>query len=303
MYFPYLRGRQSELLALRTLLENDRLGEQVYPVIEPIKPTATFRKTLEAFRDHGRELYIVSNPQVGEFKKELDGNLEISNEFNELINSQPFKPLTIITKETDLSEDQEAYVMENTDHIDWFKKGALTSDSSVLFVPDQPEFRRKLKSVKKRILQADHFIEENRNADYLKLSSRPFSSDHLYYHDEGYYGFSDYSIVGSGFMEGGFAPRAVAIHIVYFTEDNELRIRHFTSETNDDISNPAGKFNEALEKLVKVFKGDKRNETLGLNQFIEHHKNGTYPGLGSVKQLSIMHHIELVGNYLRDDMK
>jgi len=29
MYFPYLRGRQSELLAIRALLENDRLSEQV----------------------------------------------------------------------------------------------------------------------------------------------------------------------------------------------------------------------------------------------------------------------------------
>jgi len=303
MYFPYLRGRQSELLAIRTLLENNRLGEQVIPVIEPIKPTATFRKTMEAFKDHERELYIVSNPQVGEFQKELDGSLEISKEFNELINNELFKPLTIITKEKDVTEDKEAYVMGNTDHIDWFKRGKITSDSSVVFVPDQTEFRRNLKNVSKRVLQANHFEEENRNADYLSLFSKPFSSDHLHYQDEGYYGFSDYSIVGSGFMEGGFAPRAVAIHIVYLTEENELRIRHFTSETNDDIANPAGKFNEALEKLVQAFKGDKRNETLGLNQFIEHHKNGTYPGLGSVKQLSIMHHIELVGNYLRDEIK
>jgi len=71
MYFPYLRGRQSELLAIRTLLESNRLGEQVIPVIEPIKPTATFRKTMEAFRDRGRGLYIVSNPQVGEFQHSL----------------------------------------------------------------------------------------------------------------------------------------------------------------------------------------------------------------------------------------
>ena len=77
------------------------------------------------------------------------------------------------------------------------------------------------------------------------------------------------------------APRAVAIHIVYLTGENELRIRHFTSETNDDITNPAGKFNEALEKLVSIFKDDQRNETLGLKKLLEHYQMGTYPGLGT----------------------
>lgn len=298
MYYPYLRGRQSELLAIRTLLEENRLSEHVTPVIEPIKPTATFRKTLEAFIDKGRKLYIISNPQVGEFQQELSDNHEINQEFSNLISDQQFQPLTIVSKEENISDEQDAYVLENIDHIEWFKRGRAGSNSGVLFVPDRSDFRRMLGESDKRIIQADHFIEASRNADYLPIASRPFSSDHLYYKSEGYAGFSDYSIVGSGFMEGGFAPRAVAIHIVYFTKDNELRIRHFASISNEGITNPAGKFYEALEKLVKVFQRDKHNETLGLKRLLEHHANGTYPGLGTVKQLSIMHHIELMGNYL-----
>lgn len=303
MYFPYLRGRQSELLAIRALLENDRLSEQVIPVIEPIKPTPTFRKTLEAFRDYGRELFIVSNPQVGEFNKEMLGNLEVSEEFKELIDNQHFKSLTIVAEREDIRNDSYAYLLKNVDHLEWLKSDEKGNYASFLFHPDRTEFRRGLRGFRKRILLADHFQEETRNADYLKLSSYSFSSDHLYYKDEGYYGFSDYSIVGKRFMEGGFAPRAVAIHIVYLTKEGNLRIRHFTSTSNEDISNPAGKFNEALDKLVDVFKDDEPNKTLGLEKFLEHHKNGTYPGLGQVKQLSIMHHIELVGSYLRDDVK
>ena len=38
MYFPYLRGRQFELIALRELLENDLIGDKIIPIIEPIKP-------------------------------------------------------------------------------------------------------------------------------------------------------------------------------------------------------------------------------------------------------------------------
>lgn len=34
MYFPYLRGRQYELIALRELLENNKLSNNVIPIIE-----------------------------------------------------------------------------------------------------------------------------------------------------------------------------------------------------------------------------------------------------------------------------
>jgi hypothetical protein len=38
--------------------------------------------------------------------------------------------------------------------------------------------------------------------------------------------------------------------------------------------------------------------TLGLTGLLTHFKNETYPGLGTVKKLTMMHHIELVGQYL-----
>lgn len=49
MYFPYLRGRQFELIALRELIENDCINSSIIPIIEPVKPTATLLKTIEAF--------------------------------------------------------------------------------------------------------------------------------------------------------------------------------------------------------------------------------------------------------------
>ena len=45
MYFPYLRGRQFELIALRELLEGKRISEKVIPIIEPVKPSSTLLKT------------------------------------------------------------------------------------------------------------------------------------------------------------------------------------------------------------------------------------------------------------------
>lgn len=302
MYKPYMRGRQSELLAIRLLLEGNSLSDKITPMIEPIKPTATLRKTLETFIDKNHKLFIISNPQVGNFHKELNESPEEEERFNELIDDDNIQKIRIVTKKNDFNVDSDGYILSNTDHINWFNESNVKGLSKLLFVPDETEFRRKLHDENKRVLHVDHFKPEIRNADYLPLSSRPFSSDHKYYAKEGYHGFSDYSIVGSSFMEGGFAPRAVAIHMIYFNDDKDLRIRHFTSDTNDDITNPAGKFREALIKLIDYFDGNDKNETIALQKFREIYDNGHYPGLGSVKQLSIMHHLELIGKFLGHDI-
>ena len=104
-------------------------------------------------------------------------------------------------------------------------------------------------------------------------------------------------MVGEEYSETGFAPYAVAIHIVYFDHDNVLRIAHFVSDSNDDISDPAKKFEEAVRKLVdwnKIMKLD----TVGIKEFEKAYENKTYPGLGVVKKFSIMHHLELMSRYL-----
>ncbi|MEE1319505.1 MAG: sce7725 family protein, partial [Ruminococcus sp.] len=105
------------------------------------------------------------------------------------------------------------------------------------------------------------------------------------------------SIVGKEYSESGFAPYAVAIHIVYLAEDKTLRIHHFVSDSNNDISDPANKFYEALTKLV-AWNKEKKLNTFAMQKFEDMYKNETYPGLGVVKKLSIMHHIELIGNHL-----
>lgn len=110
-------------------------------------------------------------------------------------------------------------------------------------------------------------------------------------------GFADYSVVGEEYNDTGFAPHAVAIHIVYFDTDDSLHVRHFVSDSNDDISDPAGKFQEALSKLVEWNK-EKQLGTVAMKEFEDLYCREAYPGLGTVKKLSIMHHLELIGRYL-----
>lgn len=57
MYFPYLRGRQYELLALRELATNHLLGDYVTPIVEPVKLSPTLVNTMADFiTDFGQSL-------------------------------------------------------------------------------------------------------------------------------------------------------------------------------------------------------------------------------------------------------
>ena len=162
-------------------------------------------------------------------------------------------------------------------------------------IPDERVFKRGIH--RNRILMADNFKKQQRNADYANSIDEFFSDDHLYFSEEGYTGFSDFSIIGDDYTESGFAPLAIAIHMVYFDSSKNLRVHHFVSDSNIDYNDPAGKFGEALKKLVNspLFINC---DTYAYQKFQHFYNNGIYSGLGVVKKLSLMHHIELISRYL-----
>lgn len=307
MYFPYLRGRQYELLALRELVANQRLGQYIIPIIEPVKLSSTFLKALELFIEKGKKLAVIHNPRVGTFLNDLqdDKNNTLRQKYEELLQNALIIKAHIINEKSsnELAQlEQQGFgkkelliICNNRDYLEVYLDEFAAERPFYTLMPDESVFRRSIK--KNKVLLDDKFEKQERNVDYANISDEYFSEDHLYYRDDGYIGFSDYSIVGNNFLESGFAPYAVAFHIVYFDESTILRIKHFVSDSNEDITNPAGKFYEALEKL-KNWDKTSPMDTLGLNELLSHYENETYPGLGTVKKLSMMHHIELVGQYL-----
>ncbi|MFC0523285.1 sce7725 family protein [Pontibacillus salicampi] len=306
MYLPYLRGRQYELLALRELAEKDLINNKILPIIEPIKPSATLLKTMGMFIEKEKDLAVIRNPQVGNFKKDIstskkegwkkdfsealeNKSIVISHIMNENSNNELIELFNSGVKENEL-----IVINKNKDFISNYVEIFETQNPRYALIPEERAFKRKINV--NPVLIEDRFKKEARNADYKAIDSRAFSEDHLYFEEEGFMGYSDYSIVGEEYSESGFAPYAVAIHIVYFDTDNSLRVKHFVSNSNEDINDPAGKFGEALGKLVEWKKATNIN-TYGLEKFVEHSSNETYPGLGTVKKLAIMHHIELISQY------
>lgn len=312
MYLPYLRGRQFELLALRKLIEKDLISEKIIPIIEPIKPTPTLIKTLKIYSQKNRNIAIIVNPKVGNFTADVKAIKNTDKEdtiFKPLLDSIKQENVIksyIMTKKISpqickMDEKNKFIIINNSrDVYDYYFESYHESFPMFTLIPDDRAFRRSIK--KGKILFANRFNKQERNVDYIKDDDEFFSEDHLFYKEEGYSGFSDFSIVGEDFKESGFAPLAVAIHIVYFDEEKNLRIKHFVSDSNKDINDPAGKFGEALEKLILWIENNDVILTEALKEFQEFYSAGKYPGLGTVKKLSIMHHIELVSMYLEGDI-
>ena len=307
MYFPILRGRQFELLALRECVNQRLLGSKIIPIVEPVKVSSTYTKTVDSFINAGQSIAIIRNPQVGSWTKDAkkESNAKIYEQaieqFKDVNVISSFYVTSKLSADIDfaakmgLSIDSLLLFCNNPEYVDNYEE--VIGDNIPMYnvIPDKGDFRRRIRA--NRVMCEDHFPKQMRNIDYLDIESEFFSSDHLYYAYDGYKGFSDYSVVGEEYSETGFAPYAVAIHIVYFDKKNILRIAHFVSDSNDDISDPARKFEKKKKKLVEWNKTMKLN-TLGIREFETAYRNKTYPGLGVVKKYSIMHHLELMGKYL-----
>lgn len=299
MYFPILRGKQNELLALRELLEDGKLSDKILPVIEPITPSSTFKKLLVQFNSKNRFVAVIQNPKVTSYDEFDD------NEVEELKKDNNFIPALIVNNNRDwnLNQYPNSYRMIILGEKSEFDDSSLVDDKTYAVVEvSNRSALRNLNGCSKRIEMHDQFMKQERNVDYLNKEDELFSSEHRYFKQDGFYGFSDYSIIGHEYQTSGFAAKAVVIHLVYFDDKDDLRIHHFVSDTNDDINNPALKAHEALGKLVDFvsspsFDNDK-NYSEALEEFKQLYNLDKYPGLGYLKKLSLKHHFEILGRFL-----
>jgi hypothetical protein len=311
LYFPYLRGKQFELLALKELSSLLGQRQNVAPIIEPVRmPDGGLTRCLASLSDYKLKYALVVNPSVGELRAEVMPSA-VAN-YVQTVGLPGESALALLVNETtDVDATLSAYssTYGTTFPLMLIHNGlandleALRTGSDGLgrmcdvidFGVRKAYFRA---FANNQILLRDGFERAERNSDYLERDETDFSDDHLFYDSEGWAGFGDYLTVGEGYAEGGFTPRAVAIHWTYEPrEHGPIRIRHFTSENNGDIANVGGKFIEAAEKLV-LFLDRENIHTVASEVVRQHYAAGTYPGLGIVKKLSIQNHLELVSTIL-----
>jgi hypothetical protein len=310
LYFPYLRGKQYELLALKELAPLLGASRRIVPVIEPVKaPDGGLDRCLTELVDNGVDPVIIVNPLVGEI---ANGGVSAEVAAYVAAHERTWNLGLLISEDTDpqslLTEVQRNFAGSFAlslvhdgvaDNLDVLRDESARIGRNYDLISDELRARH-FRSFRAAgaVIMHDGFTPADRNADFLPRAESTFSEDFLYYSEDGYIGFGDYLTVGKGWLDGGFTPRAVAIHWTYQPEPRApIKIRHFTSESNGDIANVGGKFLEAAGKLVAFL--DERNiRTRAADVMRRHVQDGTYPGLGIVKKLSIQNHLELLVDIL-----
>jgi hypothetical protein len=315
MYFPFLRGKQYELIALRDLVSLPLAADKVSPIIEPLKENLnTIATAAKALKTLGVKVQLIVNPQYGDLKDRTNEILnfiatqELSFGTDNLIptfliqNSSDFRTFHSFRTNRIWSGNAFSLIhlkqIPEVDQIVHYMEGDQLF-ANIIHVNQILALRRKFGRISSSLL-ADPFIRQVRNSDYLHMDDEFFSNDYLYFSDEGYAGFGDYLTVGSDFIEGGRLPYAVVIHLTYLDSVSEdIRIHHFLSDTNHDDSDTAGKFYEALTKLVSFVDTHRIPDTIAISKFKEYYHTQAYPGLGVIKKLSMMHHLELMQSVMK----
>lgn len=309
MYYPYFRGKQYELIAIRELA-NLMADANFVPIIEPVRESlGGLERTVDAVLSAGGRVVIVANPQHGDFKddnREIEALLSGKYRGNDAVRSG-----YLLRSDTSSAEAVARLVGndEATPAIihSGFTEGkvlanALAADLSEtfnVFIDDHAKFLYQQHFAgSSRILVRDGF-KRQKNADYPEIEG--FSDLHVAFNNMGMDGYGDFLTVGDSFSEGGGPAYAVAIHLTFIDQDRdeEMFIYHFISDTNDTPTDPAGKFAQALTKMIyRLDRGDSNLvETSAIKELRDLHARGHFPGLGYVKKLSIKHHIETLADF------
>ncbi len=309
MYYPYFRGKQYELIVIK---EQASLiaSNNIIPIIEPVKSNlSSLKRTIDALKENDAEFILIVNPKFGDFKNEpfplfeelITDNLSdykscllgyIADAKSELqaikdfIDKRKDFPIALIHNGFPKGKD---FIETINDSVNVKKHLFIDGMSGKLYQNHFKAFDR--------ILLRDGF-KRRTNANHP--DNEHFSDLHITYESEGMEGFGDFLIVGDDYIETGGPAYTVAIHLTYLGEEDDMFIYHFKSDRTNTPVDPAGKFFEALKKLIN--KIDEEGENIYMSsaceEFIDLFKKGHFPGLGYVKKLSMVHHLELMAEFM-----
>lgn len=308
MYFPYLRARQFELISLRELVAEGSLN-QIMPILEPVKETfGNLNLAHKIFQEKDFDAYLIVNP----FEGEVSGDTEFFLSYLAELNNPRFQPafhfsdnLEYIISSIERYNLSDCLIigLDNFSDEESFKSICENQNISRIMLLEPHKYRsldRAIKTLGKFYIRLDNVFEkQQKNADFLEIPAHKFSEEHLYYKQDNYQGFADFTVLPKEFSDGGSTPRAVAIHLTYLNRniEDQIWIQHFTSESNDSIANIQGKFAEAAEKAVG-FCGEFPLINSATNELIRYYEEARYPGLGTVKKISVKNHLLIVSDFL-----
>ncbi|MDD4822003.1 MAG: sce7725 family protein [Bacteroidales bacterium] len=310
MYYPYLRAKQYELKALKEFSEEHAGQTSITPILEPVKQQpGALNLAIDGMLTNVLKFALILNPKDGDFKHSTvnfdawfqNDKLMLNrggwipaflysrsraDEIVPMINQHQLKNVMIIFRTCMDIEDTIAWSIINNPSVAY----VVNSFGSSIRI-----LRRKLKETNRKIIRMDDcFRPKLRNADYSLEVDELFSEEPFFYAEEGNFdGYSDYTALPSDYIEGGMLPYALAIHLTYKKNQEQLYVHHFVSDSNETNNDIRGKFREAAKKVAPFYQGKQMTEAV--KEIIEKANDSEgYPGLGYLKKLSVKNHLELI---------
>jgi hypothetical protein len=312
MYYPYFRGKQNELITIRNNAPMMARAGFV-PIIEPVKETLNgLKRALDAVVNSKGKAIVIVNPFHGDYSANSDSLTNLLAEHFE--GEDGISAGILLTNKITLQEaiscckahEQHNLTLihagfSNAKELSSALGNKLISITHCFFAEDAGKlYQKHFFAATCKILIRDGF-KKRKNREHPKEEF--FSDLHATFEMEGMQGFGDFLIVGDEYSESGGPAYAVAIHLTFIDgeQDEAMFIYHFISDRQDTPQDPAGKFLEALNKLIEKAdeSGTKILSTSALEEFRDLHARKHFPGLGYVKKLSMQHHIEVLEDFFQ----
>ncbi|WP_416353233.1 sce7725 family protein [Agrilactobacillus fermenti] len=299
-YYPLIRGRQFDLLALQHILLSTK---HIIPIIEPVKAIPTLKKTLRLLLPK-KQVGWIENPLVGQYGLQPSAQQQLPT--TKLRQQPNLKSVYYFDQRncdsTNVNTNQTYVICQNYTYLNAHQQQLSQWSPQAVIIPDEARFRQLLQHTQlPQISLSDPFHYEADLGEYLDQPDEHFTwAPYLGRLRPYQIGFSDYAISGAYYSDVGAPKTRQAIHLTYRGPAGDIRMHHFVSFDDGQLFGQKEKFLDLLTQL-RHFVAAHRSEiqlTAPLQQLLYHFEITKNPGFGTVKRLLLAHHLRVIDQTL-----
>jgi hypothetical protein len=302
-----LFGRQQEMLALEQLAPELASHGRIMPVIEPSKTGDTMHRKLTTLRNAGGSAYVIVNPTRGDLRDPAARATALTLLAPDLADANHIRPTFREAEGQGLAEltaflatypaPRRIGVLLTTNLITPadLARALDRRDVVVFYGPTVNSMPYSATIALDRSIDVgDYFHVQEPNAAYTTVPDEFFANDLSNWKAPQRAGFSDYTLLGTTFKEGGGGAGAIAVHLSYMDGPN-MRVRHFVSTTTTR-GNDSRKWGEVLAAMEAEIAANptKYEATTGLGEFRIQASTRVYTNLAKSKRQQLIHHLQTV---------
>lgn len=288
-YWPLLRGRQFDLMALQLLMEENALTKQVVPIIEPIRDAAVLPRVLKQRNRADLPTVVIQNPSVGTYGLSTEKRYSLVSLLADphVLQGWWWRPGLSFPA-------GQVLLLDDPHHL---PPAAVLAAAQYVVVPDDPRILAEI-CHPRRIFLHDPWPRVARTREFGQYADTPFFTEQSWTAGHGFVGVSDYVLNGAPYFDKGWPQGTIAFHIAYFRAGG-VWLHHFLPPV---VGGSQAEQFAYLQGELRQWLASHRHAVLWdepLRLLLHYGEIDHYPGLGVIKKLSVAHHLLTVQRLLQ----